>query len=338
MSAPPGHGALARRPAGTPAPRGAGREAALSRRFVLRALRGIDGGQLELREGAQRIVLGRPDEQSSLRAVIDVRSPLFYRQLLRGSLGLADSYLDGHWECSDLVAMTRIAARNVGAPRPHPPHRLAPARSGAAGGALASPQHAGTLAAADRRPLRPRQRAVRAVPRRDDDVLLRRLRAARRDAPRGLGGKARPHLPPVAPRPLRPRARDRRRLGRVRAACRLALRLPDHDHDDLARAARLREPPRRRSRSRRPRDGAGAGLPRADRHLRPAGVDRDDRGRRLAVPADLLQALLAAAARRRGDAAAGDRDRRQRLRGREGLAQLHQHPHLPRRLPALAWR
>ncbi len=43
-----------------------------------------------------------------------------------------------------------------------------------------------------------------------------------------------------------------------------------------------------------------------------------------------------AAARRRGDAAAGDRDRRPRLRGREGRAQLHQHLHLPRRLPALA--
>jgi cyclopropane-fatty-acyl-phospholipid synthase len=106
-------GALARRPAGPPAgPRTQLRDAALSRRLVLRALRGIDGGRLELREGGRQIVLGSPDAQ--LRAVIDVRSPLFYRQLLRGSVGLADSYLDGHWECSDLVALTRIAARNVG--------------------------------------------------------------------------------------------------------------------------------------------------------------------------------------------------------------------------------
>jgi cyclopropane-fatty-acyl-phospholipid synthase len=102
---------LARRPAVWLAPRSGGREAALSRRLVLRALRGIDGGRLELREGAERIVLGRPDAQ--LRAVIDVHSPQFYRQLLRGSLGLADSYLDGQWECSDLVALTRIAARNA---------------------------------------------------------------------------------------------------------------------------------------------------------------------------------------------------------------------------------
>ena len=38
----------------------------------------------------------------------------------------------------------------------------------------------------------------------------------------------------------------------------------------------------------------------------------------------------------RRDAASGDRDRRSRLRGREGLAVVHQHAHLPRRLPALA--
>jgi cyclopropane-fatty-acyl-phospholipid synthase len=107
--------ALAQRPAGAPAQRdrgGAG--AVLARRVVLRALRGIDGGQLELREGERSIVLGRPGAQSELRAVIEVRSPLFYRQLLRGSLGLADSYLEGQWECSDLVALTRIAARNAG--------------------------------------------------------------------------------------------------------------------------------------------------------------------------------------------------------------------------------
>jgi cyclopropane-fatty-acyl-phospholipid synthase len=106
--------ALARRAGGPPAPRAGGYDATLSRRLVLRALRGLDGGQLELREGGQRFVLGRPDTESPLRAVIEVRSPLFYRQLLRGSLGLAESYMDGHWECSDLVAMTRIAARNVG--------------------------------------------------------------------------------------------------------------------------------------------------------------------------------------------------------------------------------
>ena len=97
------------------AERGAHEPGSLSRRLVLRALSGIHGGQLELHERGRRIVLGTPDGPSPLRAEIEVRSPLFYRQLLRGSVGLCDSYLDGQWECSDLVAMTRIAARNAGA-------------------------------------------------------------------------------------------------------------------------------------------------------------------------------------------------------------------------------
>ncbi len=106
--------AIVRRDAGPPSPVRGEREGALSRRLVLRALRNIDGGELELREGGRRVVLGRADSQGDLRAVIEVRSPLFYRELLRGSLGFAESYLAGHWECSDLVALTRIAARNVG--------------------------------------------------------------------------------------------------------------------------------------------------------------------------------------------------------------------------------
>jgi cyclopropane-fatty-acyl-phospholipid synthase len=87
---------------------------ALSRRIVLRALRGIRGGELELHEDGQRIVLGRLDPARPLRAVIEVRSPRFYRQLLRGSVGLCESYVDGLWDCDDLVALTRIAALNVG--------------------------------------------------------------------------------------------------------------------------------------------------------------------------------------------------------------------------------
>jgi len=105
--------ALEHRAGGPPAPPRGEREGAFSRRLVLRALRGIDGGEIELREGARSFVLGRPDAARPLRAVIDVRSPRFYRQLLRGSIGLGESYVDGLWECSDLVTMTRIAARNA---------------------------------------------------------------------------------------------------------------------------------------------------------------------------------------------------------------------------------
>jgi cyclopropane-fatty-acyl-phospholipid synthase len=86
----------------------------ISRWIVLRALRGIGGGEIELREGGERIVLGALDPARPLRAVVEVRSRRFYRQLLRGSVGLCESYMDGLWECEDLVALTRIAALNVG--------------------------------------------------------------------------------------------------------------------------------------------------------------------------------------------------------------------------------
>jgi cyclopropane-fatty-acyl-phospholipid synthase len=91
-----------------------GLAARAARRLVLALLARLQGGQLELVEGAQRIALGRPDPARPLRAVVHVRSPRFYGQLLRGSVGLADSYAAGLWDCSDLVAVTRIAARNVG--------------------------------------------------------------------------------------------------------------------------------------------------------------------------------------------------------------------------------
>jgi cyclopropane-fatty-acyl-phospholipid synthase len=85
----------------------------LSRALVLRLLGALRGGQIELREGGRRLVLGRQDPRRPLRAVVEVHSPLFYRHLLRGSIGLCESYLQGMWDCQDLVALTRIAAINV---------------------------------------------------------------------------------------------------------------------------------------------------------------------------------------------------------------------------------
>jgi len=87
----------------------------LSRWLVLRLLARIDGGQLELREGSRRLQLGHLDRARPLHARVEVRSPRFYRELLRGSIGLGESYVEGLWDCEDLVAMTRIAARNVAA-------------------------------------------------------------------------------------------------------------------------------------------------------------------------------------------------------------------------------
>jgi cyclopropane-fatty-acyl-phospholipid synthase len=85
----------------------------LCRAIVLALLTRTRGGELQLIEGGQRLEFGQPAAGSPLRAVIHVRSPRFYRQLLRGSIGACESYVDGLWDCEDLVALTRIAALNV---------------------------------------------------------------------------------------------------------------------------------------------------------------------------------------------------------------------------------
>jgi cyclopropane-fatty-acyl-phospholipid synthase len=46
-------------------------------------------------------------------AMVTVRSPEFWRSLLRGSLGLAEGYAAGAWDSPDLVAVIRLAARNA---------------------------------------------------------------------------------------------------------------------------------------------------------------------------------------------------------------------------------
>ena len=194
-------------------------------------------------------------------------------------------------------------------------------------------------AGANRRALRPRQRALRAVSRPDHDVLLRASSSApRRHARGGLAGEARAHLRASSTSGPRDHVLEiGTRLGRLRAARRRTLRLPRDDHHDLARAARLRA---RAGRARRARATASRCCSRttatcAGSYDKLVSIEMIE-----AVGwqyfGTLLPPLLGAAGSRRRDAAAGDHDRRPRLRGREGRHELHQHLHLPRRLPALA--
>ncbi len=86
---------------------------ALARKLVLGVLAHVRHAELTIVEGDDRLRLGTPDHRRPLRAVLHVHSPRFYRSLLRGSVGLCESYMDGLWDCEDLVALTRIAALNV---------------------------------------------------------------------------------------------------------------------------------------------------------------------------------------------------------------------------------
>ena len=84
-----------------------------SRRLALNAFSRLHGGCLDLVEpDGRRFRFG--DAAADLAATIKVNSARFYRAVLGGSVGLGEAYRDGLWDCEDLVALIRIACRNLG--------------------------------------------------------------------------------------------------------------------------------------------------------------------------------------------------------------------------------
>jgi cyclopropane-fatty-acyl-phospholipid synthase len=98
-------------------------------------LRRIHTGTLVIVEDGERRSFGHGDPV----AVVELNSNAAWRRLLRGSLGLADSYAEGLWNTPDLVALIRLAARNATL-SDHARRRLAPLlRAVQLGRALARP-------------------------------------------------------------------------------------------------------------------------------------------------------------------------------------------------------
>jgi cyclopropane-fatty-acyl-phospholipid synthase len=84
-----------------------------SRRLALGAFSRVRGGSLELIEpDGRRFTFG--DAAADLAATIKLNSTRFYRAILSGSVGLGEAYRDRLWDCDDLVALVRIACRNLG--------------------------------------------------------------------------------------------------------------------------------------------------------------------------------------------------------------------------------
>jgi cyclopropane-fatty-acyl-phospholipid synthase len=84
-----------------------------SRRLALGALSRVRGGSLELIEpDGRKFTFG--EAAADLAATIRVNSARFYKTLLSGSVGLGEAYRDRLWDCDDLVALLRIACRNLG--------------------------------------------------------------------------------------------------------------------------------------------------------------------------------------------------------------------------------
>ena len=85
----------------------------LSRTLLLKALRGIRHGRLELRlPGGE--VFGFGDPGSDLHAVVVVRDErLFPRAVFGGDIGIGEAYVEGLWSSPDVVALVRLALRNM---------------------------------------------------------------------------------------------------------------------------------------------------------------------------------------------------------------------------------
>jgi cyclopropane-fatty-acyl-phospholipid synthase len=81
----------------------------IARTAVLGLLRRIRAGRLTIIEAGRRHELGAGEPH----AVIHVADPRVWPALLRGSRGLAEAYVAGHWDSPDLVAVIRVAARNA---------------------------------------------------------------------------------------------------------------------------------------------------------------------------------------------------------------------------------
>jgi len=82
---------------------------------VLDLLRGMRECALQLREGGESLTLATPapGAREPLHASLRVHDPAFYyRTAMNGSVGAAEAYMDGLWDCDDLVALVRILVRN----------------------------------------------------------------------------------------------------------------------------------------------------------------------------------------------------------------------------------
>ncbi|HWB69410.1 MAG TPA: cyclopropane-fatty-acyl-phospholipid synthase family protein [Solirubrobacterales bacterium] len=86
----------------------------LARSAVSQALRRLRGGRIDVAESGRTRVFGPPEAE--LRAAVTIADPAAWRGALHGSVGLGEGYVDGLWDTDDLVALIRIAARELREP------------------------------------------------------------------------------------------------------------------------------------------------------------------------------------------------------------------------------
>jgi len=84
---------------------------ALARAGVGTVLGRLRNGRIDVVECARERSFGPADAE--LRAPVKINDPAAWRDPLHGSVGLGEGYVAGRWETDDLVALIRIAAREL---------------------------------------------------------------------------------------------------------------------------------------------------------------------------------------------------------------------------------
>ena len=78
---------------------------------LLRQLNALHGGEVALADALGTTVVGESGHGPAIR--LHVHDAGFYRALAgNGSVGAAEAFMDGHWDCSDLVGLVRLLVRN----------------------------------------------------------------------------------------------------------------------------------------------------------------------------------------------------------------------------------
>ena len=96
-----------------PQPVTAGRLDRFLRSRFMDALQHLRFGRLVLEDAEDRFVFGAAGPGHLEVVTIRVLHPDFYQAItLRGSVGAAESYMDGMWSCSDLTGLVRLLVRN----------------------------------------------------------------------------------------------------------------------------------------------------------------------------------------------------------------------------------
>lgn len=84
------------------------------RQRLLAQLAPLAHGRLTIVDGYGRVDIGTRDRNpAGLHVTVHVTNPAFYRTLAaNGSVGAGEAYMDGHWQCDNLVGLVQLLVRN----------------------------------------------------------------------------------------------------------------------------------------------------------------------------------------------------------------------------------